>query len=377
MSTITLSWNFSLLIAPGLGGILYNQGIFGSEERYPHLTPNIVTSIISLLGLFLVWLWVPETLSKKKELKKNENGEDSDNDNSNNINNNTNSNDDDDEKQVSSIVEVTLEEEKDSENKKNSKENNLVKEPSRNKDISLSNNYFVSSLLFFFILSFASMAYDEVFNLWGIATIEKGGLGWSSSELGIALTISAIVMSGIVLTSYGPLSRAVSFSWSFTITSFISSIFMFVFPLITILNNQNSTAVWILSIIAMITAKAPASMCFSSVALMLNHSVAKSKRGKANGIAMCIASVGQSLAPIIFAPLFAWSIDQANLPLLVFVIVSFFMALAALVSFIFNLRNDHNHKHISDKTNNNSGGCFSCFSKLKTEKKEEKYVELA
>ncbi len=53
MGVIIAVWNLSLFVAPGIGGLLYGRGMFGSEDKFPQLLPNLVSAVFAALGCVL------------------------------------------------------------------------------------------------------------------------------------------------------------------------------------------------------------------------------------------------------------------------------------------------------------------------------------
>ena len=214
---------------------------------------------------------------------------------------------------------------------------------------SLLNRPVVSILMLsYFVISFNAIIYDEVLPLWALSSVEKGGLGYQSSDVGQVMSLVGVPVVIFTFLGYPPLAKAFAEPYCFRmgqlvggVACFITVLLRYLFPVLggeDAVNNDNSSAKWTLQILLVVLS----SVChigyvtgFTSLFLLINRSVHTDRRATVNGLAMTIGSVAKAVGPILGSVMYAWSIEN-NLRepmnfMLVFAMCLFFSVLMLAV----------------------------------------------
>jgi len=341
MALTTGCWSIGLIFGPSVGGLLANPcelypSVFGGSDllnNYPYLLPNIVTAAISGLGATLVYLYFPETLFNKERKE----GEEmiTINDDANRVK----------EDKEASAHSPPFSQGRDSKvadgssEKPEDIENDKVEEEELRFGASvmelLSVPGVMPALIAYFLLSFCSICFDEVVPLWAMATAKHGGLALPQQDIGKLMTLAGCGLTFYTFVIYPPLANYLGKTIGFKVGMLFSSP-CFVF--ITLLSgmNEDSPYRWPLLVIIYTLAKSGCSLCFSSLALVLNSCVEKEARASLNGLSMCCGSIAKAIGPFSASILFAWSLNNGlAFPLdfhILFLIVGFSSVFAAFVT---------------------------------------------
>jgi len=192
------------------------------------------------------------------------------------------------------------------------------------------------SLWLYFMHSFISFGFSEVYPVFADSSRAYGGLAFSSSEIGTSLLFSAVPM--IVLVFFmARLTKRFGEKMVFITTLYIM---MFVLPLFPYSAVLPDSYVWYLLIPLLLLQKLSMSTGFLAVNVLLNESADAEYMGLVNGIGMMVSSVGRAVSPLVLGALYSWSLGnegQIGYPFnhcFAFVLIGF-MALLTLFSALF------------------------------------------
>jgi hypothetical protein len=293
MGLTTGCWSLGLVVGPACGGLLaspaqlYPHYFTGTIfETFPYLLPNLVTAFFALLGATLLFLFFPETLNTTDPVSSSPHGRNA-----------------------------------------SAKSSDLPSTQGRGASIVELTQYpgVARTLCAYLVISFSSICFDEVVPLWSMASHSHGGLELPQVMIGTMLTITGVVLTVYTLLVYPLIAQALGQNLSFKLSQLV---FAIIVGLTTFIHSlpPSSTARFPLLVTCYTASKACASLGFASLALVLNHCVAKDKRGSLNGLSMTFGSLAKSFGPLFGAMAFAWSIDRIRpFPIdyhLVFLVIS-------------------------------------------------------
>ncbi|XP_065660299.1 uncharacterized protein LOC136084084 [Hydra vulgaris] len=169
----------------------------------------------------------------------------------------------------------------------------------RNKD------FLLSSTLYGFYTLF-SIGYEELFPVFASTSIEYGGLGMSSSEIGLLYLIVSISMFILQLLLVSKMIHRFGSKKIFISSSLIFGSLMPLIPLIGVIKNK--IILWIILWINQVFVRVAMTSGFTAVNIFINNSVESDLVGLANGVGMSASCIGRSIGPASFGSLFTWSL---------------------------------------------------------------------
>eukprot|EP00300_Choanocystis_sp_HF-7_P011338 c17420_g1_i2.p1 GENE.c17420_g1_i2~~c17420_g1_i2.p1 ORF type:complete len:427 (+),score=83.26 c17420_g1_i2:340-1620(+) len=333
MGVITISWFGSMLVAPGMGGLLYGKGVFGSEKDYPQLLPNIVCGVVALIGIFCTFFFLPETCERRQGLSCFSRAS---NPSKSTRRSGVEMTRLDSESQTNMLIDKHKQSSLDEEGidkaekrpvndgddekrplKAGASESDAIQEEEGGASI-LYNRKAWQYLFLYFATSLCSIAFDETFNLWTIATKEKGGLGWDAQQVGMCLTCAAVGVVCLTLTVTTKLTDNLGADRAFVMSSLMVCCTYSLMPWVPVFFTGSKARFYSVVVLLLIS-KSCGSASFTVLSLLVNRSVAKHLRGRMNGLSMCVGSLAKTFGPAISAPAFAWTISTLRTPWPVFV----------------------------------------------------------
>lgn len=290
MGLTTGCWSLGLVVGPALGGLLANPvklypTVFGSFKilkKFPYLLPNFVTALFGILGLVLVYFYLPETLRKiaDEEMAAQATGAEG----------LTNLVD-----KESKFIIASSSEEKSS--------GATIREL-------ISTEGVFTGVLAYFVLSFVSIIYDEILPLWLMATRDRGGLDIEQVRIGQIMSVVGAVLLAYTFCIYPVLQERLGTTKAGFRVGMIAAFPLLFFTTALNIIPLHSTLQLPATIIMVSFTKMCTFLAFSSIGLLLNDTVPRGKRASLNGFAMCIGSFAKSLGPWMGSILFAWSINN-------------------------------------------------------------------
>ncbi|KAJ3095020.1 hypothetical protein HDU97_007351 [Phlyctochytrium planicorne] len=149
--------------------------------------------------------------------------------------------------------------------------------------------------------------YDEVFSLWAKEPFRRGGLNFTTSDIGIVFSAGGAVLFGYQLLIYPVLERKMgslkTFRWGIILC----------IPVFLLLPNvtsfgQLASPPWGDDIGNVANITAPAA--FTSSFLMTANSCPSHSRGSANGVSQSFGALGRMVGPVFAGNVFSWSVGN-------------------------------------------------------------------
>ena len=301
MSVVIGSWSLGLILGPSISGVLARPADLYPEafppgslfERKPYLLTSLVPTFIGVASALMTLRWLPETLLPE------------------------------DRSGVAYKVVAASEEELEAErlNKRlgagaSPFEIEEAEDPEggdKDEGFEFTRDFVVVNTLYC-SLSFVQIMIDEVVPLWAMSTPAKGGLNMTLAQIGAFLAFGGWVMLIYQFLIYARIAGCFSLTTIFPVSSTILGILLFTEPIVVSgLYDVNSMA-WSWALYGMNGARvAITSGAFTAVCQMSNNAVKKKFRGRANGVAMAVASIFKMLGPSVGGVLYAFSINTKGL----------------------------------------------------------------
>ncbi|XP_065677253.1 uncharacterized protein LOC105846723 isoform X2 [Hydra vulgaris] len=172
----------------------------------------------------------------------------------------------------------------------------------------LRNKYFLLSATLYGMYTFCLSGFDELFSLFASTSIEYGGLGMSTSEIGILYLIISI---GTLVVQFIIVSRVIIKFGSkkiFIGASLLSGVLIPFIPLYS--NIKNKAALWTIMWIHQMFIRAGLITGYTTVNIFINNSVGSDLLGVANGVGLSLACIGRSIGTASFGSMYSWSLKN-------------------------------------------------------------------
>ncbi|XP_065645206.1 uncharacterized protein LOC136075594 [Hydra vulgaris] len=316
LSVIFSGYNIGLVIGPSMGGYLvfpvekYNN-IFKKNsffERFKIFIPNIIIVIGMTVSLVASIFFLPKRLVEDKSLYIS-----------------TNNDDNYDYAEIlSNLAESDLTKSKTSKFKKCWKKFGTTRLAKllRNKE------FLISSIVFGFFTMFTD-GFEELFPVFASTSTEYGGLGMSTSEIGliyltvsIAMLISQIILIEKIIHKFGSKK-------TFIASSLLFGAIMPLLPLIVLI--KNTSVLWFILWISEVVVSVSMMSGFTAANILINNSVGSELLGLANGVAMSVSCIGRSVGIFGFASIYSWSLKNKERPFPFNQYFSFYFILAIII----------------------------------------------
>ncbi|KAJ3224938.1 hypothetical protein HDU78_010805, partial [Chytriomyces hyalinus] len=165
------------------------------------------------------------------------------------------------------------------------------------------------------MLAFQTIILDEVFNLWVVTPREDGGLGYSSADVGISLSLISFIALYFQLRTYPFLVRFRTPLSLFRIGLALYIPPYLMHPIISgiIAPNCSTTFTYACLIINLAFLQFSNILCFTSIFIVINNSVSASNKQQLStvtGITQTCAAFVRSIGPALGGVLWAWSITN-------------------------------------------------------------------
>jgi MFS family permease len=161
------------------------------------------------------------------------------------------------------------------------------------------------------LVGFLFISIDETFPLFARADPEKGGLGFSSSQLGYVLCSMGVIETIYVFVFYPFVIRNFS---NMLILRISLVLFLIVFALLPLANyfalDENPVLVWIILLIALGMRGIFSTNIYTPVMIYINNSVPKDCMGRANGYGQAMVALTRAIGPALSGLI--WTITTEN-----------------------------------------------------------------
>lgn len=302
MSILTLGWNVGTVLGPFIGGVLQCDGILGIScrgvlsifERRPFLMAMGWTALLSFISLLISVFVLPETMNKHRhayevipgdaetELAEMESG-------ANNLDGKGHGTEWEKAQHGTPSSGTHLSEEEAAD---------LIKEEKvEKKEVGLLEHQQVLVVLAAYVgVALVFILYDEVFPIFCAAPIEKGGLNFSSQDIGVLIGLGGLACFPFSMIVYPRVVKRKGEAWAAQV-GFIMSSLMFLGPPISSLMAEKGKILWAFLLLLSFFRNAAASMSFTAIITIMNQVAPEGKLGELNGIGQGLGSIVRTVGP--------------------------------------------------------------------------------
>lgn len=166
-------------------------------------------------------------------------------------------------------------------------------------------------LIIYMLFAGGDTLINETFPLWAISSVEAGGFGFSSTQIGFLLLANGIpcVISTILFSSM--CDKFNDKAGFFRMNALLYSFLVFILPLTSYLPHGWFAVVII--VVCQFGRQLVANWCFALCTMFTARSAPEKFIGAAMGISQSSCALTRACVPLIFAPLFAWSISAHHI----------------------------------------------------------------
>ena len=205
------------------------------------------------------------------------------------------------------------------------------------------------ALVGYSLMSFGSIAFDEIFPIWASSEHELGGLAWTTNDIGESMMGMGLIMVVFQTISFPILERRFGCRAVAAGSNAVGALLFCLYPILPSLpgleaekaagataiddtvaaggggigsaastaaaatvSRATTTQMIVVSGLSGIT-RIVLGNAFTAIAILINNCVASETRGTLNGLAMGFTASTRSFAPLMAGSLFAWSISGAHI----------------------------------------------------------------
>ncbi|XP_065841411.1 uncharacterized protein [Oscarella lobularis] len=319
ITVVAVAWGVGFMIGPALGGILAepvrqypNTFSWRFLRTFPYFLPSAVTASLLLIGVVVVYCFLPET-SKKRSSPYNEAEKE------NIVLNRIKSKGAEDYGSVHmEKTEVRMENDAKSEPVSCLRRLCDVGRRARHACFSAMKNstwwsilkiYEARMALFlYFLVSFCTVGLEELTILWMATETYRGGTGFTERKIGIVQSVLALVQIPLQIFFFHRLEKKLGGLKTFHLACIGSALISAINPVFSSIERD------FFQLPALFISFTLTGFCLGALHIMvflfINNSVPKQHVGAVNGLAISLSSIARMLAPSFGTSLFAWSIDE-------------------------------------------------------------------
>ena len=198
-------------------------------------------------------------------------------------------------------------------------------------------------LILYALVAGCSIVFDEVLPLWCVAPVSHGGLGFSTADIGVLLTVAGIALFLFQLYMMPCLLHRNSPTRLFKQTTFSSAVCYMLLPLVA--RAPSPALRWTMLIVLVVLMRCVQGMAFMNIFVMINNSMLAGERARVQALALNGAAGLRTIGPVLGATLFAWSLTNGSsvpgLEAAFIFVLSTLISVAAGVASLFSLSPDY------------------------------------
>ena len=173
--------------------------------------------------------------------------------------------------------------------------------------------YPIIATVIYTIASAISYIYTVMINVWTVATVKSGGMGFTTLKLGIFSAINGVSVILVVIFICSRIINRFTALWSIRFAALFLIPVSCCAPLANnILRASKEPVGWVYLILISFLWQIGAQVIMNGSVVMVANSVPITKLGKWNGISQSIGSIARALSPVTISPLLAWSFKDGR-----------------------------------------------------------------
>lgn len=160
------------------------------------------------------------------------------------------------------------------------------------------------------LLGFMFTMFDEVLPVWLMSCVSVGGLEFGTFRTGIVAGLLGVMNLVVLLSVYKPIVQRLNMIGTFRAGLVLCVPGFLGFPLLWfVLDAFGTYALWTGLLVATYLRSLSAQLTFSTVFALIANSVDPALLGAANGVGQTLVAITRTLAPMVGAPLYAFSVE--------------------------------------------------------------------
>eukprot|EP01105_Mastigella_eilhardi_P026677 TRINITY_DN781_c0_g1_i7.p2 TRINITY_DN781_c0_g1~~TRINITY_DN781_c0_g1_i7.p2 ORF type:complete len:259 (-),score=71.02 TRINITY_DN781_c0_g1_i7:42-818(-) len=202
---------------------------------------------------------------------------------------------------------------------------------------------------------FVQTSVDALFPVWAAADVNEGGLGFTSSQIGLVSAVGGVSMILTQLFIYKRIAKRIKLLWTNRLCCLVLAPLFVAVPFISLLAPACSGCVWA-AVLSYVWVYQLFRQCGMAVVItFIVNAVCDEDMAKANGIGQSAVALTRAVGPSLITPMLAWSFHNTGMPFdyhFPFFFVAAMQLLGALLTI--HLPTTLNEPHKS------KSGCSSC-----------------
>mmetsp|Transcript_15438 Transcript_15438/g.40812 ORF Transcript_15438/g.40812 Transcript_15438/m.40812 type:complete len:251 (-) Transcript_15438:39-791(-) len=180
----------------------------------------------------------------------------------------------------------------------------------------LSSRSFLVTCCVYFLFGFVFMSFNEVIPIWARGSVDVGGVGFSTAEIGVVQSTAGICTLVAVIVVYPIICERFGVVNAFRIGLAISVLFAYpIPPLLSVMPwRGNNAPTWAALLVANGLNSVGIEFGFTSVNLMLKNCAAPELAGLSLGMGSTLGLLGFALGPIAGGSMFAATLTSPSIP---------------------------------------------------------------
>eukprot|EP00904_Undaria_pinnatifida_P000576 jgi/Undpi1/10519/HiC_scaffold_29.g12969.m1 len=162
------------------------------------------------------------------------------------------------------------------------------------------------------IYSLSYSGFNEVYSLWSLSTVAKGGLDWSTVQIGQVFLTCGFMVMVFEMFAVPQLTPRLGVRLFQRIGSVFEVPTYFLFPVLSTVNAAGFPVAFA-SLILLLTCYVCSNSFYIGMSLAINNATEPSRLGELNGISTTLTSLARTISPVVFSTMFAFSIDGSHL----------------------------------------------------------------
>lgn len=188
-------------------------------------------------------------------------------------------------------------------------------------------------------LGINSVLFSEILPLWAILSPKRWGISFNSNDLGLAFTISGVMIFIFNLFIVHKLISKIGLLNTLKIGSLLGIPFTLLFPEVSLFINlkYGTLLIWISLMTLILIRQVTSQMQFTPIMILINNSVSYESMGTLNGISQSCVALSRAIGPTLGGILFAMSSNNDFFPFdvhLVFLLMTLDNVLCLFLSFL-------------------------------------------
>eukprot|EP00904_Undaria_pinnatifida_P008637 jgi/Undpi1/4903/HiC_scaffold_19.g08255.m1 len=150
--------------------------------------------------------------------------------------------------------------------------------------------------------------FNEVYPLWALSSEAKGGLDWSTPQIGKVLFLCGVLVLALETLVVPHATPWLGINRSQRIGSVVEIPIYILLPMLSRAASCDGLQIFFTSVTLLVIYYAGSNAFYVGLALATNNAVSSRRRGELNGMSVTIESLGKAISPIVCSALFAVSI---------------------------------------------------------------------